>query len=126
MMNGECLNLDMQEKWKIKLDQPISNDEIGKKLPVLLEKHAKDLGIFLSYYYRKQGAVVEDVKLMGEIITHPKSTGSFLLDFSLVFFNACLSIHETEREKMAVQYGLEGEDLILTGEYWPERDSEEL
>ena len=126
MMNGEWLNLKMQEIWKIKLTQPISNDEIVSILPELLKLNAKDLGIFLSYYYRKQGAVVEDVKLQGEIINNTAATGSFLLDFALVFFNACLSIHETEREKMAIQYELEGEDLILTGEFWPERDSEDL
>jgi hypothetical protein len=126
MMNGECVNLNMQETWKIKLGKPISNDEIAQKLPELLERHRKDLGIFLSYYFRKQGAVAEDVKLHTTILPHDPNTGSFELDFALVFFNACLNIHETAREKMAITYALEEEILTLKGEYWPERDSEDL
>jgi hypothetical protein len=57
----------MQETWKfiVKPEDRSKNPE--SLLKDLLVTNEKDLGIFLSYYFKKEGAVAEKVKLKGEI-----------------------------------------------------------
>lgn len=118
----------MQETWRIDISTSIE----GKKLDHLIEesllKSQKDLGIFLSYYYKKEGAVTENVQLNGIINFLGESKGDFLVDFELIHFNACLNIHEQNKEKMKIQFelDLDSKELILTGPYWPEREMDEI
>lgn len=86
------------------------------------------MGIFLSYYYRKDGAVVEDVRLVLPNSELTENTGSIAVSFQLVHFNACLNIHDSNSEKLLLSYKLSGDgtELSLTGPYWPEKDPDEL
>ena len=87
----------MQETWKFSLnpqDQP-KNPEII--LREVLDTNERDLGIFLSYYFKKEGAVAEKVKLKGKIEFLNDLKGKLMLDFDLVHFNACLNIGQFYR-----------------------------
>ena len=94
----------------------------------LIQTKQRDLGIFLSYYYKRQGAVVEKVKL----ITIPQLDSPYSvtlsLGFEVVYFNACQDLHETQAEVMNLSYQFDAakKTLILVGAYWPSREPDEI
>ena len=110
----------MQEKWTFKFEE--------ENLEGLLNKEEKDLGIFLSYYFKSEGAVAEKVRLRGKAEYLTDFSGNLILEFDLVHFNACLAIHEQKREKMKVDFIIEKgiNQLTLIGPYWPERGIDEI
>jgi hypothetical protein len=118
----------MQESWKLSVDSPARSTELGKLIQILLEKNEKELGIFLSYYYKKEGAVTEKVKLHSLPYFKEKLKGDFLVSFDLVHFNACLNIHEQSRDQMELSFEFDQNltTLRLTGPYWPEREMDEI
>ncbi|SEG12432.1 hypothetical protein [Algoriphagus boritolerans] len=97
-------------------------------LEQLLSQKERELGIFLSYYYKKEGAVAEKVLLKSGPEFESKNTGFMTLDFDLVHFNACLAIHEQVREEMKISFEIDEENqkVVLTGPYWPERGLDEI
>lgn len=115
----------MQETWIF--DFPTSKTP-KEDLESLISKKEKDLGIFLSYYYKKEGAVTEKVKLKSDPILESETTGSFILEFDLVHFNACLAIHEQAREEMKIAFEIDPhlEKIKLIGAYWPSREMDEI
>ncbi|AFL85439.1 hypothetical protein Belba_2908 [Belliella baltica DSM 15883] len=116
----------MQETWLFKIEQKQSSLE--NLIQDVLEKERKDLGIFLSYYFKREGAVTENVALKGEIDFTSELQGNFILDFDLVHFNACLNIHDTKRDEINVDFELSKDmkELKLTGPYIPERGMDEI
>ena len=82
----------------------------------------------LSYYFKKEGAITEKVKLKGEILFAESTKGKLTLDFNLVHFNACLNIHEQKRDEMPIQFEFDPlfQNLTLIGPYWPEREKDEI
>ncbi|WP_304516992.1 hypothetical protein [Cecembia rubra] len=122
------VNLFMQESWKLRIDEHTGPTYTKASLLQLLESNTKELGIFLSYYFKKQGAVAENVTLSNPPVFTEKLTGKLQVEFDLVFFNACLNIHENEKEQMELTFKIIPEDaqLILTGPYWPEREMDEI
>ena len=115
----------MQETWT--LDYPKSQIK-DDSLSSFLKAKKKDLGIFLSYYYKKDGAVAEDVNLKTEPQFSGSNSGSFEVDFSLVHFNACLAIHEQVRESLKIDFEFDSKSskLKLIGPYWPSREMDEI
>lgn len=115
----------MQETWTFDFPPTLNPKE---DLKILLAEKKRELGIFLSYYYKKEGAVTEKVKLKSEPEFESKTKGTLVLDFDLVHFNACLAIHEQAREEMKIKFEIDGHSrkLILTGPYWPERGMDEI
>jgi len=114
----------MQETWILPLPKPeIPSSEEVKQV---LFAHQKDLGIFLSYYFKKEGALAEKVDLASEINFRGAKSGDFELEFDLIHFNACLAIHEQNRDRMKITFEIDGNELILTGPYWPERGMDEI
>ncbi|GAA0877217.1 hypothetical protein GCM10009119_01850 [Algoriphagus jejuensis] len=115
----------MQETWT--LDFP-KTDALADQLIQTLQNAQKELGIFLSYYYKKEGAVTENVRLKGTPEFGDKFQGNLTLDFDLVHFNACLAIHEQKREEMKLTFEIDQSDekLKLVGPYWPERGMDEI
>lgn len=115
----------MQETWTF--DFPSTQNPELDLEPLLAQKE-KELGIFLSYYFKKQGAVAEKVCLKSGPEFESNTTGSLILSFDLVHFNACLAIHEQEREEMKITFELDeaNEKVKLTGAYWPERGMDEI
>lgn len=118
----------MQETWKFNISISNEDNNLEHLIQETLLKYQKDLGIFLSYYYKKEGAVTESVKLIGSINFLEEFKGDFIVNFDLIHFNACLNIHEQKKEKMTIQFGIDRDSnqLILTGPYWPEREMDEI
>ena len=118
----------MQESWKFKLSPSDGNISLEGLIHKALLNYQKDMGIFLSYYYKKEGAVTENVQLNGTINFFEKYKGEFWVDFELIHYNACLNIHEQNKEKMKIRFeiDLNSKELILTGPYWPEREMDEI
>ena len=115
----------MQETWTFDFSPTLNSKEDLEKL--LAEKE-QELGIFLSYYYKKEGAVTEKVRLKIEPEFESKNTGSLILDFDLVHFNACLAIHEQVREEMKIRFEIDpkAQKIKLIGAYWPSREMDEI
>lgn len=115
----------MQETWTF--DFPISKTPKEGLESLLIEKE-KDLGIFLSYYFKKDGAVAEKVTLQSAPIFETETTGSFVLDFDLAYFNACLAINDKGREEMKMTFEIDplAEKIKLIGAYWPSREMDEI
>lgn len=115
----------MQESWTF--DFP-NTDFPENELKAILQEKEKDLGIFLSYYFKRDGAVTEKVKLKGSPQFSSATTGKLTLNFDLVHFNACLAIHEKAREEMKLSFEIDEENqkIVLTGPYWPERGLDEI
>lgn len=115
----------MQETWTFNFSKSQQNES---GLIDLLQTQEKELGIFLSYYYKKEGAVAENVRLKGKPEFESKLKGNFTLEFELVHFNACLAIHEQQKEEMIISFVFDPslEKLILTGAYWPSREMDEI
>lgn len=115
----------MQETWIF--DFPNSQNP-KEDLIALLMKNQKELGIFLSYYYKKEGAVAEKVQLKSGPKFESITSGSMVLDFDLVHFNACLAIHEQATEEMKIRFEIDSIDqnIKLIGAYWPSREMDEI
>jgi len=118
----------MQETWLFDIPQSVQDKKNEKFIQDILLENKKDLGIFLSYYYKKEGAVTENVLLNGAINFSEVNKGSFFVIFDLIHYNACLNIHEQNKEKMKIQFEIDhnSNHLILTGPYWPEREMDEI
>nr|MBI1229798.1 hypothetical protein [Cytophagales bacterium] len=120
----------MQEKWTLEnLNLPDDrNQDHSVWLEELVLRHRKEMAIFLSYYFRREGAVVENVRMIGSAQDTAGIKGSMTVAFDVVFFNACLNINETNLDQMTLSYRLdEGKSAItLTGPYWPEREPDEI
>lgn len=117
----------MQETWNFEVD-PSTKSNLKKSIDELIQAEAKDLGIFLSYYFKKEGAIAEKVSLGSPITFSSDHTGEFKLEFDLVHFNACLAINEQKRDVIDIkfEYDSDFKNLKLTGPYWPERGMDEI
>ncbi|MFC5623551.1 hypothetical protein [Algoriphagus winogradskyi] len=114
----------MQESWTLTL--PSSEKPTSEELKKVLRENQKDLGIFLSYYFRKEGAHTEKVDLASDINFQDEISGDFELEFDLIHYNACLAIHDQKRESMKITFEIEGVNMNLKGPYWPEREMDEI
>lgn len=120
----------MQETWKFtNLDAPNGrNTSLTPWLTNVLDQYSKEMGIFLSYYYRNEGAVVENVRLIPPDSDLTEMNGTISVSFQLIHFNACLNIHDTNPEQLILSYEISkhGTELTLIGPYWPERELDEI
>lgn len=115
----------MQESWTFDF---IPKSQTENHLDTFLNSRKKDLGIFLSYYFRKQGAIAENVKLVKKPFFSSFTTGKIELEFEVVQFNACLAINEKQTEQMEVSFEIipQSQQLKLIGPYWPSREMDEI
>jgi hypothetical protein len=120
----------MQETWKFfNLDAPDKKKKVLTPwLQEVIDRNGREMGIYLSYYFRKEGAVAENIRLVPPTSDLTKRTGSISVSFQLVHFNACLNIHDTNLEQMVLSYEISknGNELTLVGPNWPEREPDEL
>jgi len=114
----------MQETWTLTL--PKSKKPTEEEIKQVLTENEKDLGIFLSYYFKKEGALAEKVNLGSEISFKDEASGEFELEFDLVHHNICLAIHDQKRDQMKITFEIENDKLNLRGPYWPEREMDEI
>lgn len=115
----------MQESWTF--DFPFDTPS-SEAWSWLIQTHQRDLGIFLSYYYKSQGAVVEKVHLKTNPLLDSQYSGTLCLGFVLVYFNACQDLHETQVEEMKlnIQFDEAKKILNLDGPFWPVREMDEI
>ncbi len=115
----------MQESWSFELPNCTT---LQDSLEAVMLLKQIELGIFLSYYYKKGGAVVEKVSQASELRFTSPLSGTLRVTFDLVYFNACKDIHQQERGEMELQVNWDGgkRNLRLQGEYWPTRDGDEI
>lgn len=120
----------MQETWKLTKLNPPDLEQKGLVFWFndVMDLNCREIGIFLSYYYRKDGAIVEKVRLIPPATDLTEMNGSISVSFELVYFNACLNIHETTKDKLDLAYSIstDGTILTLTGPNWPEREPDEI
>ncbi|WP_425638994.1 hypothetical protein ACPUEN_05035 [Algoriphagus yeomjeoni] len=114
----------MQVTWTLTL--PSTKKPTSDELKLVLSDNKKDLGIFLSYYFKKEGALAEKVDLASEIHFKDQTEGNFDLEFDLIHYNACLAIHDQKRDSMKITFEIENDKLNLKGPYWPEREMDEI
>jgi hypothetical protein len=115
----------MQESWSFELPNCTT---LPEGLEAVMQQKQIELGVFLSYYYKRGGAVVENVSQASELQFTSPISGSFKVSFDLIYFNACRDIHQQERGEMELQANWdEGKRILrLQGEYWPTRDGDEI
>jgi len=115
----------MQESWTF--DFPFDG-LTSEAWTWLVQTQQRELGIFLSYYYKRQGAVVEKVQLKTPPQLDSQNSGTLYLSFELVYFNACQDLHETQSEEMKLSYQFDADKktLNLLGAYWPSREPDEI
>lgn len=102
----------MQESWEFDFQYP-GERPVDAALAELIEAKAKEIGIYLSYYYRGEGGLVERVGLKEGIDFRDPLAGSLKVSFGLVYFNACLNIHdEAEKDEMLLQFEIDPECQI--------------
>jgi hypothetical protein len=118
----------MQHTWILELKEDHEELDDKQLITRVFQKEKKDMGIFLSYYFRKQGAVAEEPEIFNDIQASAAGIGWFEVGFRLVFFNACLNIHEQEKDKMQIRFKIDRNSGVveLTGPYWPEREMDEI
>ncbi|MFD2201207.1 hypothetical protein [Shivajiella indica] len=118
----------MQESWKFSIPNHLQSKELTDILQELLEKNTKEMGIFLSYYFKKEGAVTENVKLSSDPFFSEKLKGTFFVSFDLVHYNACLNIHEQAKDQLRLNFEFDNDitQLQMTGPYWPEREMDDI
>jgi hypothetical protein len=116
----------MKESWSFNC--PSGVRDIETLLQRIVETQGREMEIFLSYYFKPEGAVVEGVQLLHPPQRINEWKGSVQVGFSLVHFNACLNIHEEGTEKMELQYSYDPDSrqLTLSGPDWPEREPDEI
>ena len=117
----------MQESWEFDFN-PSDDLPVAVWLGALIEKRAKEVGIYLSYYYRGEGGLVEQVSLEDVVVESP-TTGSLKVNFYVIYYNACLNIHsEDNKDKMTLHFEIEPnrKTVKFTGPYWPQREPDGL
>lgn len=94
----------------------------------LLDSHKKELAICLSYYYKSEGGLVEDLRLDGNLTVTSPTTGYFQVSFNVVHFNACLDIHQLNKDFLVLHMNLMADTnkIKISGPLWPERDPDEI
>lgn len=118
----------MQETWTLRFKNENKENSLDSLVKETLRQNQKELGIFLSYYTRKEGAVAEEVSLLGPVNFQEIHKGDFMLAFTKEFFNACLNIQEKERSQMKIGFSLDltNSQINLIGPNIPEREPDEL
>lgn len=118
----------MQETWVFDLlpSNDLPNEAV---LAELIETKAKEVGIYLSYYYRPEGGLVEQVSLKDDIMFKTPITGSLKVEFDVIYYNACLNINSADnKDEMLLHFDInpEQQKVTFTGPYWPQREPDGL
>ncbi|MHA7128794.1 hypothetical protein [Algoriphagus namhaensis] len=106
----------MQVTWTFRNTPVLDSDSLQK----YLKEQVKELEIFLSYYYKNQGATAENVKLSQNPEFKEQGRGILRFTFDIAYFNLCLNIDEKEKGKMKVNFFIDPDknELQLIGEDW--------
>lgn len=128
LLQSNLLYLNMQETWTFQLSKELGGEPPERIVEKIISKEKKDFGIFLSYYFRKEGAVVENVAYKSHAVDNTSLKGNVIVSFDLIHYNACLNIHEQGKEDMTLSYQIDtdSKSIEFTGPYWPEREMDDI
>lgn len=117
----------MQETWNFEIAQQkeLINDQTIQNL---IRDNAKELEIFLSYYFKKDGAIVEQVSLCSPVEFIGLNKGKFRLKFHLIHFNACLAIHDQKFDELEIvfEFNSKTNNISLSPPHRIERGMDEI
>lgn len=116
----------MQHTWNFPLDP--AHTSLEEAIKSSLSSQQKELEIFLSLYTKSDGAVAEQAVYEALIDQASARTGRLVVSLHKVYYNACLNIHETDKEKMTLAFQLnEQKNLLqLSGPEIEERGMDEI
>ncbi len=128
LLQSNILYLNMQETWTFQLSRELSREKSERIVEKIISKEKKDFGIFLSYYFRREGAVVENVAHQSSAEDKAPFKGKVIVSFDLIHYNACLNIHEQGKEVMELSYQIDlgSKSIEFTGPYWHEREMDDI
>ncbi len=124
----------MQEKTTLKVEQEIlgaianGNPEAIKVLNMYFKNNLKSIqDLLFNYHYEKRERIY-DLKIDENSIVIDNHYGSFKVIYMIGFFNACADLDYNAPEKMKIDFIIDekNSEIILTGEYWPERGQDEI
>jgi hypothetical protein len=123
----------MQESTKFKFS-PIAVEGLKmqaaeKESIVLIEllSHKSVIeDLLVSYYFRSRGRIY-NVRINKPVLDE-NCNGSFNVTYNIGHFNACADVDSNEEESMqiAINADLSSGSVVLTGEYFPEREPDEI
>ncbi|MFC4871851.1 hypothetical protein [Negadavirga shengliensis] len=122
----------MQQHWEFNINETKLTDESStpKKnaLTSFLKNEQRALDIFLSYYLKSEGAIAENTEIGDDLVFIKNHQGKFTVKYDKVHYNACLNIHEQDKEKMELNFRIDPKNKILqlTGPEWPEREPDDI
>jgi hypothetical protein len=118
----------MQETWDITLPASPDVKNPEEALREALQANRKEIGILLSYHFKGEGAIAENVEVKDNITFADPHHGTFKVEFDLVYFNACLNIHEQQKDSLEIIFetdkGFKNLKLICPDR--PERGMDEI
>ena len=123
----------MQENARIKIDEELlnslgSNEVTENILTKYFEENLKAIqDLLFNYHYDKRERVYE-LSLEENSLVFEGNKGSFRVLYMIGFFNACADLDYNAPEKMKIDFSINRDikEIILTGEYWPERGQDEI
>ncbi|WP_207532857.1 hypothetical protein [Desertivirga arenae] len=82
--------------------------------------------LLVSYYYRSRGRIY-NVRINKPVLD-ANCNGAFKVNYNIGHFNACADVDSNEEESMhiSINADLNSGSVLLTGEYFPEREPDEI
>jgi hypothetical protein len=121
----------MQETVKIPLSKEIPGDPGQLKSMLyqdLLSQSDKIKELLVAYHFMSRERVY-DVRINeGSLSVDSDGLGSFIVNYMTGLFNACADVDYNQREEMKIMVKADpaAHTALLTGEYIPEREPDEL
>lgn len=124
----------MQEKITITISEEClqairKQTNAGTRLYEEMLRQKEKIHSLLTGYYFISRRSVSDIGISEDsVIIGSNGRGSFEVTYTLGIFNACadLSFSDTEKMKINIDADPETGETVLTGEYVPEREPDEL
>ncbi len=116
----------MQEIWSFPITESDLDLPSQKRVIQLVERNSKELAIMISYYYKSEGALAEQIRIANDPIFSSENIGSVTLVFNLIHFNACLNIHEQAKEEIKIEFQFNPDQVIFKGPYIADRGMDEI
>ena len=121
----------MQEQIKFKLSDSFRNGPSvdSKSIGDELQRNLKAIeSLLTAYYFKSRGRIFGVNLVVDSVEVLNDSLAKFLVRYSVGQFNACADVDYVEQESMEMLIDIDFQALeaIITGEYIPEREPDEL
>ncbi|MDN3204456.1 hypothetical protein [Algoriphagus sediminis] len=106
----------MQHHWNFKNFRRADLENLKS----FLEEKIGELETFLSYYYRGEGATVENLSITSIKAPGTEEKGLLNVNFKVAYFNLCWNIddHDSDKMNIDIYFDEKGEALKLIGPDW--------